>query len=66
MDEDLSILQKEMNSLVNRRLEYLRKLKSLESEKSAINSEIKSVSREFVTIDLLMKEKLEEIDKLRQ
>ena len=62
---DLNKIQQEMNNLVERRMEFRRRMDNLRSKKEEAVSAIKSAQKELDGIDGLFQDKLDELNKYR-
>lgn len=62
---DINKIQQEMNNLVERRLSQVRKLTEAEAEKAEASEKVKGCKKEMASIDDLMQEKLDELNKYR-
>ena len=58
-------LQKGINQLVERMLEWRKKYESIKEEKKGLSDEMKSCNTELEAIDKLLKDKMAEMKKLK-
>ena len=63
---DLAAIQKQVNELVERRLEKVNEMTKLEDEVSSLKEQIKEVKKEFDGIDALFREKLSILNQNKQ
>lgn len=60
---DMVKIQSDVNKLVERRISKVNELKRLKSDKASISEDISGVLQEFESIDTLLQEKIELLNK---